>query len=174
MNPLRQVGVSNLPRVVTQLRPDRESNPGPCGLKSDALPLRHHATPFQGAKTESLQWAYGFFSKANLRDALRKIRKMGASLIGRSYFWQDPQLFQGQKKTKILQRRQCVSLLCFPTSQKSANADRGNCCMSRPIYVARVVLTNERLGFWVIGLTSLWWKIMETAIGLLVVMMMYA
>jgi len=46
--------------------------------------------------------------------------------------------------------------------------------MSRPIYVARVVLTNERLGFWVIGLTSLWWKIMETAIGLLVVMMMYA
>ena len=42
--PSRQVGVSNLPRVVTQPRLDRESNSRPCGLKPDALPLRHHAT----------------------------------------------------------------------------------------------------------------------------------
>ena len=31
-------------RVVTQLHPDWESNSRPHGLKSDALPLRHHAT----------------------------------------------------------------------------------------------------------------------------------
>ena len=42
--PSRQVGVSNLPRVVTHLRLDRESNSRPCGLKPDALPLHHHAT----------------------------------------------------------------------------------------------------------------------------------
>jgi len=47
----------------------------------------------------------GFFSKAILRDGLRKIRKIvtymcdvGASLIGRSSFGHDPpQFFQGRK-----------------------------------------------------------------------------
>jgi len=33
-----------LPRVVTQPRPGRGSNPRPLGRKSDAVPLRHHAT----------------------------------------------------------------------------------------------------------------------------------
>jgi len=48
---------------------------------------------------------WSFFSKPNLRDASRKIRKIvidicgiGASLIGRSQFWQDPPpFFSGAK-----------------------------------------------------------------------------
>jgi len=36
--------VNNLPRVVTQPRPGRESNSRPLDRKFDALPLRHHAT----------------------------------------------------------------------------------------------------------------------------------
>jgi len=41
----RHMGVNNLPRVVSQPRPGRESNSRPLDRKSDALPLRHHATP---------------------------------------------------------------------------------------------------------------------------------
>jgi len=37
------MGVNNLPRVVTQPRPRRESNSRPLDRKSDALPLRYHA-----------------------------------------------------------------------------------------------------------------------------------
>jgi len=40
----RQLNVNNLPRVVTQPRPGRGSNSRPPDRKSDALPLRHHAT----------------------------------------------------------------------------------------------------------------------------------
>ena len=40
----RQLGVNNLPRVVTQPRPGRLSNSRPLDRKSDALPLRQHAT----------------------------------------------------------------------------------------------------------------------------------
>jgi len=40
----RQLGVNNLLRVVTQPRPGRGSNSRPVDRKSDALPLRHHAT----------------------------------------------------------------------------------------------------------------------------------
>jgi len=40
----RQMGVNNLPRVVTQPRPGRGSNSRPLVRKFDALPLRHHAT----------------------------------------------------------------------------------------------------------------------------------
>jgi len=40
------VGVNNLPRVVTQPRRDRESNPRPLGYKSDAFPLRNNHTAF--------------------------------------------------------------------------------------------------------------------------------
>ena len=36
--------MNNLPRVVTQPRPGRESNSRPLDRKSDVLPLRHHAT----------------------------------------------------------------------------------------------------------------------------------
>jgi len=44
VSPSRQLDVNNLPRVVTQQRPGRESNSRPLDRKSDALPLHHHAT----------------------------------------------------------------------------------------------------------------------------------
>jgi len=40
----RRLDANNLPRVVTQPRPGRGSNSRPLDHKSDALPLRNHAT----------------------------------------------------------------------------------------------------------------------------------
>jgi len=51
----RQMSVNNLPRVVTQPRPDRESNRRPLGRKSDAQPLRRYATRHKTPPHSSLR-----------------------------------------------------------------------------------------------------------------------
>jgi len=51
----RQMSVNNLPRVVTQLRLDRESNRRPLGRKTDAQPLRRYATRHKTPPHSSLR-----------------------------------------------------------------------------------------------------------------------
>jgi len=96
---------------------------------------------------------YGFFfSKANLRDGLRKFKKIvtyicdvGASLIGRSQFGQYlfPN-FSGRKIWKFYDGTNGQFLLCF-LILRNLTMEIGEI---DGICVAQVVFTNARLGFW--------------------------